>query len=206
MQAYEGFLEAEPGKHPIVIVNSWLVISGHSEIISAFSGARRSRPYGRSDLCQIALHLFRASCDVFIYSTAFASCHGCVLSMSQCFFSLESTVVTSPATLARIHLARLVKTTSAALALPHAVRMGRSTQVANPVTELEKRVGTGIYTVGHSNQTLDSFLSVLVDYKTTAAAAVGSYPYSKANRQFNRQTLTSALESQKIAYVLLGTE
>jgi uncharacterized protein (DUF488 family) len=74
------------------------------------------------------------------------------------------------------------------------------------VTELEKRVGTGIYTIGHSNQTLDSFLSVLADYKITAVADVRSYPYSKANPQFNRETLTSALEARKIAYVFLGSE
>jgi uncharacterized protein (DUF488 family) len=74
------------------------------------------------------------------------------------------------------------------------------------VTEPEKRVGTGIYTIGHSNQTLDSFLSVLADYKITAVADVRSYPYSKANPQFNREKLTSALEARKIAYVFLGSE
>ena len=86
MQAYVWFLEAEPRKHPVIIFNSWIGIPGHSEIIGAFRGPRRSRPYGRSDLRQIALRLFRTSCYVFIRSTTFAFCHGCVLPLSQRFF------------------------------------------------------------------------------------------------------------------------
>ena len=82
MQAQVWFLEAEPGKHPVIKINSWIRISGHLEIIGAFSGTRRCRPYGRSDLRQIALHLFGTSCYVFIYSTTFAFGHGCVLPVS----------------------------------------------------------------------------------------------------------------------------
>src|SRR5271156_2617156 len=83
MQAYVRLLEAEPGKHPIVILNSWIGISGHSEIIGAFGGGRRSRPYGRSDLRQIAPRLFRATCYVFIHATTLALCHSCVRSFHQ---------------------------------------------------------------------------------------------------------------------------
>ena len=66
------FLEAEPGKHPVIIINPRMAISGHLEIIGAFSGARHCRSYGRSLLRQIALCLFKTSCYVFIYSTTFA--------------------------------------------------------------------------------------------------------------------------------------
>jgi len=69
MQAYMWFLEAEPGKHPVIIINSWIGISGHLEIIGAFNGTRRGRLYGRSGLRQIALRLFWTSCCVFIYFT-----------------------------------------------------------------------------------------------------------------------------------------
>jgi len=79
MQAYVWFLEAEPGKHPVIKINSWIGISRHSEIVGAFGGTRRSRPYRRSELRQIALDLFWTSCDVFIYSTTFAFSHSCVL-------------------------------------------------------------------------------------------------------------------------------
>ena len=82
MQAYMRLLEAEPGKHPVVIINSRIGISGPLEIIGAFGGTRHCRPYGRSDLRQIALRLFRTSCYVFIHSTTFAFCHRCVLPLS----------------------------------------------------------------------------------------------------------------------------
>ena len=63
-------------------------ISGHLEIVGAFGGARRCRPYGRSNLRQIALRFFRTSCYVFIYFTTLAFCHGCVLS----FLLLEGNI------------------------------------------------------------------------------------------------------------------
>jgi len=86
MQAHMRFLEAEPGKHSVVIINSWMGISGPLEIIGALSGTRHCRPYGRSDLRQIALRLFWTTCYVFIYSTTLAFCHACVLLLSYCFF------------------------------------------------------------------------------------------------------------------------
>src|SRR5580693_9334960 len=46
MQAYVWFLEAEPGNHPVIVINPWIGISGHFEIIAAFSGAIRSLPGG----------------------------------------------------------------------------------------------------------------------------------------------------------------
>jgi hypothetical protein len=85
MQAYVWLLEAEPSKHPVIIINSWMGISGPLEIVGAFRGTRRCGPYGDSHLCQIALRVFRTSCYVFIYSTTFAFCQGCVLPLSQCF-------------------------------------------------------------------------------------------------------------------------
>ena len=81
VQAYVRFLEAEPNKHP-VIIKSWIGISGHLEIIGAFSGTRRCHTYGRSDLRQIALRLFWTSCDIFIYFIIFALCQSCILPAS----------------------------------------------------------------------------------------------------------------------------
>jgi hypothetical protein len=79
MQAHVWFLEAEPGKHPVITINSWMGISGHLEIIGAFNGIRHCRLYGCSDFREIALHLFRTSCYVFIYFTLVSFCHGRVL-------------------------------------------------------------------------------------------------------------------------------
>ncbi len=82
MQACVRFLEAEPSKHPVIIINSWRGISGPLEIIGALCGTRRGGPYGGSDLRQIGLRLFWTSCYVFIYSTTFAFCQGWVLPLS----------------------------------------------------------------------------------------------------------------------------
>ncbi len=96
MQAYVWFLEAEPCKHP-VIIKSWIGISGHLEIIGAFSGTRRCRPYGPSDLRQIALRLFWTSCYVFIYfillrfvTVAFSPCCVFFIVIDCCDFTGDS--------------------------------------------------------------------------------------------------------------------
>jgi uncharacterized protein (DUF488 family) len=68
------------------------------------------------------------------------------------------------------------------------------------------RVTTTVYTIGHSNQTLESFLLALRTHSITAVADVRSYPYSNANPQFDRETLVEALEAARIAYVYLGKE
>jgi len=81
MQTYVWFLEAEPGKHPIVI-KSRIRIPGHLEIIGAFSGARRRRSYRGSHPRQIALRLSRTFCYVFVHFTSCAFCHGCILPLS----------------------------------------------------------------------------------------------------------------------------
>jgi hypothetical protein len=80
MQAYVRLLEAEPGKHP-VIIKSRIGISWHLEIIRAFSGAWRRRPYRSPDLHQIPLCLFWTFCYVFVNPTTFVFCHGCILGL-----------------------------------------------------------------------------------------------------------------------------
>jgi uncharacterized protein (DUF488 family) len=74
------------------------------------------------------------------------------------------------------------------------------------VTKLEGRTSTTVHTVGHSNHSLESFLSVLKDYDITAIADVRSYPYSNANPHFDREALSKSLEKQGIVYVFLGKE
>ena len=74
------------------------------------------------------------------------------------------------------------------------------------MTKLEGPTSTAVYTVGHSNHSLESFLSVLKDYGISAIADVRSYPYSNANPHFDREALSKDLEKQGIAYVFLGKE
>ncbi len=63
-----------------------------------------------------------------------------------------------------------------------------------------------VFTIGHSSQSIESFLSALRRYDITAVADVRSYPYSNANPQFDRETLTDSLEAVRISYVYLGKE
>jgi uncharacterized protein (DUF488 family) len=63
-----------------------------------------------------------------------------------------------------------------------------------------------VYTIGHSNRQLEDFLSILLERKVTAVADVRSQPYSRANPQFNRESLAKSLARHEVAYVFLGEE
>jgi uncharacterized protein (DUF488 family) len=63
-----------------------------------------------------------------------------------------------------------------------------------------------VYTVGHSNHTIDAFLRMLDRYEITAIADVRSAPFSRANPQFDRGSLERNLEARKIVYAALGKQ
>ncbi len=63
-----------------------------------------------------------------------------------------------------------------------------------------------IYTIGHSNQLIETFVAALEICGITAVADVRSYPHSQVNPQFDREMLRRKLKSRKIAYVFLGKE
>lgn len=63
-----------------------------------------------------------------------------------------------------------------------------------------------IYTVGHSNHSIEAFISLLQKHGITALADVRSHPYSRHHPQFNRETLQRALRKVDINYVFLGKE
>ncbi len=63
-----------------------------------------------------------------------------------------------------------------------------------------------IYTIGHSNHTIERFLDLLSLHQITAVADVRSSPYSRHNPQFNRETLKHSLTQHDIRYVFLGEE
>jgi uncharacterized protein (DUF488 family) len=67
-------------------------------------------------------------------------------------------------------------------------------------------LGTGIYTIGHSTQSIERFTSLLASYRITAIADVRSSPYSRRNPQFNREALKADLAKHGIQYVFLGAE
>jgi uncharacterized protein (DUF488 family) len=72
--------------------------------------------------------------------------------------------------------------------------------------QLDGQIDSAIYTIGHSNQPLASFLSLLAQYGITAVADVRSYPRSKTNPQFDQNSLKKELEEHHTTYVFLGKE
>lgn len=65
---------------------------------------------------------------------------------------------------------------------------------------------TALYTIGHSNHSLETFLSLLERHGIEAVADVRSYPRSRYNPQFNRESLAEALAERGVRYVFLGAE
>ena len=63
-----------------------------------------------------------------------------------------------------------------------------------------------IFTVGHSDNSIEWFIELLRTHRISALADVRSSPYSKFNPQFNRDQLQAALKLCHIYYVPLGAE
>lgn len=63
-----------------------------------------------------------------------------------------------------------------------------------------------IFTVGHSNHTIDTFLGLLERHGVTTVADVRSAPYSRFSPQFSKEPLREALRTNGIKYVFLGRE
>ncbi len=63
-----------------------------------------------------------------------------------------------------------------------------------------------IFTIGHSNHSLDAFIELLIQHHITVLADVRSVPYSQFTPHFNREPLVAALKMLQIRYVYLGRE
>jgi len=63
-----------------------------------------------------------------------------------------------------------------------------------------------LFTIGHSNHTIEDFISLLQQHGVTALADVRSHPYSLFLPHFKRKELKTALAKAKINYVFLGQE
>ena len=63
-----------------------------------------------------------------------------------------------------------------------------------------------LYTIGHSNHSLERFMELLTAHSITAVGDVRSSPYSRYNPQYNRETLQEELNKNGIQYVFLGKE
>ncbi|HZZ95263.1 MAG TPA: DUF488 domain-containing protein [Usitatibacter sp.] len=63
-----------------------------------------------------------------------------------------------------------------------------------------------VFSVGHSTLPVESFIRLLKRHGISAVADVRSFPYSKHNPQFNKESLAEALSTSGIKYVFLGRE
>lgn len=61
-----------------------------------------------------------------------------------------------------------------------------------------------LWTIGHSNHPLETFLALLAGHQIQVVADVRSSPYSRYASQFNREALVVALRQAAIDYVFLG--
>jgi len=63
-----------------------------------------------------------------------------------------------------------------------------------------------VFTVGHSNHTMDHFLNLLQDHGVQVIVDARSQPYSKYATQFDHERLKSALTQAGVRYLYLGRE
>jgi uncharacterized protein (DUF488 family) len=63
---------------------------------------------------------------------------------------------------------------------------------------------TAIWTIGHSNHPLATFLDLLARHRIAALVDVRSSPYSRYASQFNREAIQPALQRLGIQYLYLG--
>lgn len=63
-----------------------------------------------------------------------------------------------------------------------------------------------LFTIGHSNHALETFLALLHQHKIDCVADVRSQPFSRYAPHFDASNLKSALRDAGIAYVPLGRE
>ena len=63
-----------------------------------------------------------------------------------------------------------------------------------------------LFTIGHSNQTQDEFLNLLVTHDIDFVVDVRSVPASNHNPQFNQDALSSFLQGHNITYLFMGKE
>ncbi|HLO49773.1 MAG TPA: DUF488 domain-containing protein, partial [Kamptonema sp.] len=63
-----------------------------------------------------------------------------------------------------------------------------------------------VFTVGHSNLSIEAFISLLQKQEITAVADVRSHPYSRYLPHFNKSEIKASLSTAGIQYVFLGKE
>jgi len=65
---------------------------------------------------------------------------------------------------------------------------------------------TKVFSIGHSNQTLEAFIELLQPAGISSVIDVRSQPFSRFSPQFNRKRLDQSLEKSGIQYLFMGDE
>lgn len=63
-----------------------------------------------------------------------------------------------------------------------------------------------IYTIGHSNHSVEKFIELLRQHSISVVVDVRSVPFSRIQTQFDRNNLAANLEKHSITYIFLGKE
>ena len=63
-----------------------------------------------------------------------------------------------------------------------------------------------IFTVGHSNHSLDMFINLLKSHNIDVLVDVRSKPFSRFSPQFNKEGLEKAVKASEMKYLFLGQE
>lgn len=63
-----------------------------------------------------------------------------------------------------------------------------------------------LYTIGHSNLSIERFLDAMTSFGLAALVDVRSMPFSRFNPQFNRESLSLTLEEAGIEYRFAGKQ
>jgi uncharacterized protein (DUF488 family) len=63
-----------------------------------------------------------------------------------------------------------------------------------------------MFTVGHSNQNMERFITLLKQHEVEVIVDVRSHPFSKYSTQFDHDAIKPALEKAAVKYLYLGKE
>jgi uncharacterized protein (DUF488 family) len=75
-----------------------------------------------------------------------------------------------------------------------------------PQTEKNATASPHVFTIGHSNHTVEHFLGLLKSQGVQVIVDTRSQPYSKYATQFDHEALKAALQDAGIRYLYLGRE
>lgn len=63
-----------------------------------------------------------------------------------------------------------------------------------------------IYSIGHSNHSIEKFLNLLKDFQIEVLVDIRSYPYSKYSSQFDMNNLKESVKKSGMKYLYMGGE